>query len=109
MTKTKKAQRPPLDTLPKCPTGIKGLDEVTGGGLPQGRSTLVCGSAGSGKTVLGMEFLVRGATEYDEPGVFISFEETEEALFKNFQPLGFDLRALAERKKIESKRLEVLE
>ena len=89
-----------MDTLPKCPTGIKGLDEVTGGGLPQGRPTLVCGSAGCGKTVLGMEFLVRGATEYDEPGVFISFEETEEDLIKNFKPLGFDLPALIERKKI---------
>ena len=100
MTKMKKARRPPLDTLPKCPTGIKGLDEVTGGGLPQGRPTLVCGSAGCGKTVLGMEFLVRGATEYDEPGVFISFEETEEDLIKNFKPLGFDLPALIERKKI---------
>ena len=100
MTKKKKPQRPPLGPLPKCPTGIKGLDEVTGGGLPQGRSTLVCGSAGSGKTVLGMEFLIRGATEYDEPGVFMSFEETEDDLIKNFKPLGFDLPALIERKKI---------
>jgi circadian clock protein KaiC len=100
MTKTKKAQRPPLDTLPKCPTGIKGLDEVTGGGLPQGRPTLVCGNAGCGKTVLGMEFLVRGSTEYEEPGVFMSFEETEDDLIKNFTPIGFDLPALIERKKI---------
>src|SRR5271157_526642 len=100
MTKKKKAQRPPLDTLPKCPTGIKGLDEVTGGGLPQGRPTLVCGNAGCGKTVLGMEFLVRGATDYEEPGVFMSFEETEDDLIKNFKPIGFDLPALIERKKI---------
>ncbi len=100
MIKTKKVQRPPLDTLPKCPTGIKGLDEITGGGLPQGLPTLVCGNAGCGKTVLGMEFLVRGATEYDEPGVFISFEETEDKLIKNFKTLGFDLPALIERKKI---------
>ena len=100
MTKTKKARTLPLATLPKCPTGIKGLDEVTGGGLPQGRCTLVCGSAGSGKTVLGMEFLVRGATEYDEPGVCMSFEETEEDLIQNFKPIGFDLPALIERKKI---------
>ncbi|WP_292747849.1 ATPase domain-containing protein [Nostoc sp. NMS4] len=57
--------------LPKCPTGIQGLDEITNGGLPQGRPTLVCGSAGCGKTLLGMEFLVRGATQYGEPGVFI--------------------------------------
>ena len=100
MTKTKKAQRPPLDTLPKCRTGIKGLDEVTGGGLPQGRPTLVCGNAGCGKTVLGMEFLVRGATEYEEPGVFMSFEETEDDLIMNFKTLGFDLPALVARKKI---------
>ena len=100
MIKTKKVQRPPLDTLPKCPTGIKGLDEITGGGLPQGLPTLVCGNAGCGKTVLGMEFLVRGATEYEEPGVFISFEETEDKLIKNFKTLGFDLPALIERKKI---------
>ncbi len=100
MTKTKKAQRAPLDTLPKCPTGIKGLDEVTGGGLPQGRPTLVCGNAGCGKTVLGMEFLVRGTTEYEEPGVFMSFEESEDDLIKNFKPIGFDLPALIKRKKI---------
>ncbi len=100
MSKTKKAQKQPLVTLPKCRTGIKGLDEITGGGLPQGRSTLVCGSAGCGKTVLGMEFLVRGATEWDEPGVFMSFEETENDLMQNFRPFGFDLPSLIERKKI---------
>lgn len=100
MTKTKKSKRPPLDTLPKCPTGIKGLDEVTEGGLPQGRPSLVCGNAGCGKTVLGMEFLVHGATEYEEPGVFMSFEETEDDLIKNFKPIGFDLPALIERKRI---------
>ena len=65
-------------SLPKAPTGIEGLDEITGGGLPRGRPTLVCGSAGCGKTLLAMEFLVRGATEFDEPGVFMAFEETAE-------------------------------
>jgi circadian clock protein KaiC len=100
MSKTKKAQKPTLDTLPKCRTGIKGLDEITGGGLPQGRPTLVCGNAGCGKTVFGMEFLVRGATEYEEPGVFMSFEETEDDLIKNFKTLGFDLPAFIEGKKI---------
>ena len=63
-------------SLPKAPTGIEGLDEVTRGGFPRGRPTLICGSAGAGKTLLAMEFLVRGATEYNEPGVFMAFEET---------------------------------
>ncbi|MDZ8052765.1 MAG: circadian clock protein KaiC [Aulosira sp. ZfuVER01] len=80
--------------LPKCPTGIEGLDEITGGGLPQGRPTLVCGSAGCGKTLLGMEFLVRGATQYGEPGVFIAFEETAEELSQNVISLGWNLDQL---------------
>lgn len=80
--------------LPKCPTGIRGLDEVTGGGLPAGRATLVCGSAGCGKTLLGMEFLVRGITQYQEPGVFIAFEETAEELTQNVTSLGWDLKQL---------------
>ncbi len=66
--------------LPKCPTGIQGLDEITGGGLPRGRPTLVCGGAGCGKTLLAAEFLVRGATQFDEPGVLMAFEETEAEL-----------------------------
>ena len=68
--------QPHLFQLQKCPTGITGLDELTGGGLPRGRPTLVTGSAGSGKTLLAMEFLVKGATVYNEPGVFMAFEET---------------------------------
>src|SRR4051812_36148385 len=63
--------------LAKCPTGIAGLDDITGGGLPQGRPTLVCGSAGCGKTLLAAEFLVRGAERHNEPGVFVSFEESD--------------------------------
>src|SRR5512133_3878566 len=89
-----------LGTLPKAPTGIQGLDEITDGGLPQGRPTLVCGSAGCGKTLFGMEFLVRGATMYNEPGVFMSFEETNEELVKNVASLGFDLPELIKHKKI---------
>lgn len=83
-------------TLPKAPTGIQGLDEITGGGFPRGRPTLVCGSAGAGKTLLAMEFLVRGATEYREPGVFMAFEETAADLTANVRSLGFDLETLIE-------------
>ena len=78
--------------LPKTPTGISGLDEVTGGGLPRGRPTLLCGPAGCGKTLLAMEFLVRGMTEFGEPGVFAAFEESAEDLAANVASLGFDLR-----------------
>ncbi|HSQ76739.1 MAG TPA: ATPase domain-containing protein, partial [Bacteroidota bacterium] len=86
--------------LPKSPTGIEGLDEITGGGLPKGRPTLLCGGAGCGKTLLAMEILVRGATEYNEPGVFISFEETAKELAANVASMGIDLGSLVERKKI---------
>lgn len=86
--------------LPKCPTGIHGLDEITLGGLPRGRPTLVCGGPGSGKTLLGMEFLVRGATLFAEPGVCLSFEETAEELATNVASLGFDLKDLIKRKKL---------
>jgi circadian clock protein KaiC len=85
---------PVAEFLQKCPTGIKGLDEITGGGLPQGRPTLVCGGTGCGKTLFAMEFLVRGATEYGEPGVYMPFEERSEDLAKNFASLGFDLNGL---------------
>ena len=84
----------------KCPSGIRGLDEITFGGLPKGRPTLVCGSTGSGKTLMAMEFLVRGATVYNEPGVFMAFEETAEELAQNVSSLGFDLNKLIEQKKI---------
>ena len=87
-------------SLPKSPTGIQGLDEITGGGLPTGRPTLVCGSAGSGKTMLAMEFLVRGATRFDEPGVFMMFEENAAELTANIRSLGFDLDRLVADKKI---------
>lgn len=87
-------------TIPKSPTSIQGLDEITGGGLPKGRPTLVCGGAGCGKTLFAMEFLVHGATLYNEPGVFISFEETEKELTANVASLGFDLNNLVANKKI---------
>jgi circadian clock protein KaiC len=80
------------------PTGISGFDEVTGGGLPQGRPSLVCGSAGCGKTLFAMEFLVRGAVEFGEPGVFVAFEETERDLVENVASLGFDLEELSRKK-----------
>src|SRR5512147_2417457 len=69
--------------LPKCPTGIEGLDSITGGGIPRGRPTLVCGAAGCGKTLLAVEFLVRGITEYGENAVFFAFEESAEELTAN--------------------------
>ncbi|MBM4137433.1 MAG: circadian clock protein KaiC, partial [Nitrospira sp.] len=100
MPKQNKTKKPSMIGLRKCPTGIQGLDEITGGGLPQGRPTLVCGSAGCGKTVLAMEFLLRGALQYNEPGVFMCFEETSEDLAKNFSSLGFDLNDLVARKKL---------
>ena len=86
--------------LLKCPTGIQGLDEITGGGLPKGRPTLVCGGAGCGKTLMAAEFLVRGAVQFGEPGVFMAFEETEKELKANVASLGFDLAGLVRRKKI---------
>lgn len=92
-TSLKKADKP-LDTLPKASTGIDGLDEITTGGLPKGRPTLVCGSAGCGKTLFAMEFLVRGAVEFDEPGVFFAFEETSSELAQNVASLGFDIKGL---------------
>ncbi len=96
----KKEARFQRKTLPKSPTSIKGFDQITGGGLPKGRPTLVCGGAGCGKTLFAMEFLVRGATVYNEPGVFISFEETEKELTANVTSLGFDLNSLIRHKKI---------
>jgi circadian clock protein KaiC len=86
--------------IQKAPTGIAGLDEVTGGGLPAGRPTLICGGAGCGKTLLATEFLVRGATEYNEPGVLMAFEETAFELAVNVRSLGFDLDKLAAEKKL---------
>src|SRR5579859_3056308 len=76
--------------LAKTRTGIAGFDEVTNGGVPEGRPTIVCGGPGCGKTMFALEFLVRGATEYHEPGVLMTFEETSEEMTKNVASLGFD-------------------
>src|SRR3984885_10332433 len=90
----------PREIFPKSHSGIEGLDEITGGGLPKGPPTLVCGSAGCGKTLMGVQFLVKGITDYDEPGVFISFEESIRDLTANVQSLGFDLDKLVADKKL---------
>ena len=89
-----------LQQMHKCPTGITGFDEITEGGLPQNRITLICGGTGSGKTLLGIDFLINGATNYSEPGIFMSFEETEEELYKNVASLNLDLQGLVSHKKL---------
>ena len=90
----------PHPELRKCLTGIRGLDEITNGGLPHGRPTLICGAAGCGKTLLALEFIVRGARQFHEPGVFMCFEETGPELAANVASLGFDLAALIRRKQV---------
>ena len=95
--------RPGSGELPgigKSRTGIGGLDEVTYGGLPKGRPTLLCGSAGCGKTLFGMTFLYNGAVEYAEPGVFLAFEERPEDLIKNVGSLNYDIERLITEKKL---------
>lgn len=109
-----RANGPSQTELAKCPTGIRGLDLITGGGLPRGRPTLICGGAGSGKTLFGMEFLVRGADGPSEGGVFISFEERPDDLIENVSSLGFNLKQLMEHKllaidQIKVERSQVLE
>ena len=100
MTKGAVNQNQKSRSLQKAATGIEGLDEITGGGLPRGRPTLVCGSAGCGKTLLAIEFLLRGAIEFGEPGLFLAFEETAEELAQNVRSLGFDLDELAAQNKL---------
>src|SRR3954452_9650745 len=85
--------------LAKCPSGIHGLDEICGGGLPRGRPTLICGAAGCGKTLLAMQFLTNGARA-GEPGVFMAFEETADGLAENVRCLGIDLRGVAARRQL---------
>ena len=103
-----------MQSLPKTPSGIRGLDEITGGGLPSGRPTLICGGPGCGKTLFGIEFLVRGALEHNDPGVLMSFEERPEDLIANTASLGFDVEALVQRKLmtidfVKVERREILE
>ena len=88
------------NVLEKTPTGILGFDEIVNGGLPKGRTTLVTGGPGSGKTLFGIEFLTQGASQYDEPGVFMAFEETTKEITQNVSSLGIDLEQLIEEKKI---------
>jgi len=88
------------DIFPKTPTGISGLDEITNGGFPKGRPVLVCGSAGCGKTLMAVQFIVKGITEYNEPGVFMSFEESGSELAQNVMSLGFDLEKLKAENKL---------
>jgi circadian clock protein KaiC len=88
------------DKSNKCPTGIKGFDQITEGGLPRNRTTLLCGSAGSGKTLMGIDFLVSGASKFAEPGIFVTFEETENELYKDVASLNLDLKGLVARKQI---------
>ena len=95
-----KRSKPQVKLLPKSPTGIPGVDEITSGGLPQGRPTLIAGGAGCGKTLFSMEFLVNGAVHYNEPGVFVAFEENAEELAQNVASLGFDLKQLIKQKKL---------
>ncbi len=96
-----------LTSLSKSPTGIRGLDEITYGGFPQGRPTLVCGGAGCGKTLLGMEFLIRGILDYAETGVFVTFEESPGELARNFTSLGVDLNVLVNDKKLALEHVQV--
>jgi len=93
--------------VPKTLTGINGLDEITQGGLPKGRPTLICGDAGSGKTLFSIEFIVKGATDYNEPGVFVAFEEKSEELAVNVASLGFDLDKLISEKKIKIDHVQI--
>src|SRR5215210_7532798 len=86
--------------LAKSPTGIRGLDEITGGGMPKGRPTLICGGPGSGKTLFALTFLVNGITQFDEPGVLMTFEENAEEIASDVASLGFDLPALIEAGKL---------
>ncbi|MBI5277565.1 MAG: circadian clock protein KaiC [Burkholderiales bacterium] len=98
--RTANSPPPPARQIKKSPTGIKGLDEITEGGLPLGRPTLVCGSAGCGKTMLAAEFIVRGAMEHGEPGVIMMFEESSQELTDNLRSLGFDLGRLQRQRKV---------
>src|SRR5476651_1939512 len=102
MSKSSKNKSTPslYPQLAKSPTGITGLDEITTGGLPKGRPTLICGEAGSGKTLLSLEFIIRGALEFNEPGVFMAFEEKADELAMNVASLGFDLKKMQAQGKI---------
>jgi circadian clock protein KaiC len=100
-------QKSAIKSLPKSPTGIKGLDEITQGGLPKGRPTLICGGAGCGKTLFSIEFIVKGAMKFNEPGVFVAFEEKSEEIAANVASLGFDVNKLIATKKIRIDHIQI--
>ncbi|HXU26712.1 MAG TPA: ATPase domain-containing protein, partial [Bacteroidia bacterium] len=100
MKLNKTTTKPTHFKFPKTPTGVEGLDEITEGGFPKGRPTLICGGAGCGKTLLSMQFLIKGIIDYNEPGVFMSFEETDRDLDMNVRSLGFDIEKLKKEKKL---------
>ncbi|MBS1529031.1 MAG: AAA family ATPase, partial [Bacteroidetes bacterium] len=106
---SKKADKNTLNKklLHKMPTGIDGLDEITGGGLPGGRPTLVCGGAGCGKTLLSIEFVVKGINEFNEPAVFMAFEESGAELATNVASLGFDLDKLQRENKLRIDHVQI--
>lgn len=105
-SQTKKKLSPPK-LLAKSATGIAGLDEITEGGIPLGRPTLICGSAGCGKTLFSIEYIVRGAIQFGEPGVFVTFEEKAEELATNVASLGFDLQKMQKDKLIKIDHVEI--
>ena len=107
MAEKARAKSRDLPTVGKSATGIRGLDEVTLGGLPQGRPTLLCGSAGCGKTLFAMTFLYNGVVEYGEPGVFLAFEERSEDLIKNVGSLNYDIERLIAEKKLAIDHVEI--
>lgn len=104
---TAAAPTPAAAGIAKCPTGIRGLDDLTLGGIPRGRSTLVCGGAGSGKTLLATEFIIRGARDFHEPGVILSFDETAQELTENLASLNFDLTSLLRRKQVSIDHVQI--
>src|SRR4249919_2032792 len=99
--------RQKTEEFPKSKSGVEGLDEITGGGFPKGRPTLICGSAGCGKTLMGIQFLVKGISEFNEPGIFMSFEETPKDLSQNVRSLGFDLDKLISQKKLRIDHIQI--
>src|SRR5208337_298851 len=102
-----RAKQTDLPTIGKSRTGINGLDEVTQGGFPQGRPTLLCGSAGCGKTLFSMTFLYNGAVLYDEPGVYLAFEEQPEDLIKNVGSLNYDIENLIAQNRLAIDHVEI--
>jgi circadian clock protein KaiC len=97
-TSLKSARLPRIGVQRKAPTGILGFDEITGGGLPHGRTTLLAGGPGSGKTIFALQFLVYGAQHCKEPGIFVAFEETPKRLVANFESFGWNLTELRKQK-----------